>query len=122
MAVFSRLLDDADAPVARQDIVNALHTPDHNPTAEEIAVLRRRADNAIAHLVNADLIRSVMVWYGYKGWVWTDREVTDQEWIDRGKQPRPEPPIGIIPMKAPEAFVVVVGPPEAAPDEGDQQD
>ena len=122
VAVFSRLLDDADAPVARQDIVNALHTPDHNPTAEEIAVLRRRADNAIAHLVNADLIRSVMVWYGYKGWVWTDREVTDQEWIDRGKQPRPEPPIGIIPMKAPEAFVVVVGPPEAAPDEGDQQD
>ena len=122
VAIFSQLLDDADAPVARQDVVNALHTLDHNPTAEEIAVLRRRADNAITHLVNVELIRSVMVSFGYKGWVWTHREVTDEEWIARSKQPRPEPPIGIIRISAPEAFVVVVGPTEVVPDEIGKQD
>lgn len=119
VAVFSRMLDDADAPVARQEIVSALHADKGDPTADEIAVLRRRADNAITHLVNAGLIRSVMVWYGYKGWVWNDREVTDEEWIRRGKQPRSEPPIGIIRIGAPEAFVVVVGPPDAGPDDDD---
>ncbi|GEM_PF-4430034 len=56
-----------------------------------------------------------MVWYGYKGWVWNDREVTDEEWIERGKQP-----IGIIRIGAPEAFVVVVVPPGAMPDDDEQ--
>lgn len=111
VAVFSRLLDDAEAPVARQEIVNALHGAGAggDPTADELAALRLRADNAVTHLVRAGLIRSLMVWFGYKGWVWNDRDITDEEWISRGKQPRSEPPIGILRVSAPEAFVVVIG-------------
>lgn len=116
VAVFSRLLDDADAPVARQDIVDRLREAGRDPTDEELASLRRRADNAITYLVRAGLIRSLMVGFGCKGWVWNDRGITDEEWVIRGKQPRPDPPIGILRMSAPEGFVVVIGPPDPVPD------
>lgn len=46
-----------------------------------------------------------------KGWVWNDREVSDEEWLRRAQDP-PEPPIAIaiVRMTPPEAFVVVIGP------------
>lgn len=41
VAVFSRLLDDAEVPVARQEIVTELHAAKGDP-ADEVAVLRQQ--------------------------------------------------------------------------------
>lgn len=112
IAVFSRLLDDADAPVARATLALALHDGPGFPSAAQLKSLRLRADNAMTHLIEMGRIRRV----GddpRTGWVWSDRNINDEEWLRRAKAP-PEPPIAIVRITPPEAFVVVIGTSEDA--------
>lgn len=112
LAVFSRMLDDAEAPVARAALVLALHDWPGMPTSDQWKSLRLRADNAMTHFIEMGRIRRV----GNDtrtGWVWTDRDVADEDWLRRAKDP-PEPPFAIVRASPPEAFVVVIGPPEEA--------
>src|SRR5690606_23935032 len=51
IAAFSRLLDDADAPIARATLVLALHDGPAFPTAGQLKSLRLRADNSMTHLI-----------------------------------------------------------------------
>lgn len=114
VSVFSRLLDEADAPVTRAALIVALRPDGLDPTIADPQSLSLRADNAITALVRNSAIRCV----GggpRKGWVWNDREVTDEEWLRRAMLPAPPPPIGMFRLSAPEAFVVVIGS-TAAPD------
>lgn len=110
IAVFNRLLDDADAPVARATLALALHEGPGFPTGAQLKSLRLRADNAMTHLIEMDRIRAIGEG-PRKGWVWSDRDINDEERLRRAKDP-PEPPIAIVRMSAPEAFVVVIGPPK----------
>lgn len=110
VAVFSQMLDDADAPVARAALVLALRDGPSLPTADQLKSLRLRADNAITHLIEAKRIRAIGEG-PRKGWVWNDREISDEEWLRRAQNP-PEPPLTFVRMAPPEAFVVVIGSPE----------
>ncbi len=104
------MLDDADVPVAKGDIVKALHNLERSPLREELDLLQARAANAIRNLSKGRSIRSVRISAGNAGWVWQDSAISDDEWRRRASNaPRPEPPIGIVRVIAPTAHVVLIG-------------
>lgn len=92
----------------RTSLALALQGAGSLPTSDQLISLRLRADNAITHFIEMGRIRRI----GddtRTGWVWSDREISDEEWLRRAGAP-PEPPISIVRFSAPEACVVVIGP------------
>jgi hypothetical protein len=109
LAVFSRLLDDAYAPVATRALVEALNDR-RPPTTDELPSLENRARRAIFRLKEAAQIRAVRLTGGEAGWVWNDRAISDAQWQGQARQPDPPKADPIVRMFAPEAAVVVVTP------------
>jgi hypothetical protein len=105
VAVLSRLLDDADVPVRKGQLVNALVA---KPRSDGVSA-DFRARYAIWFLKKAGLIRAVMVGGQTAGWIWNDRDIEDEEWRRRAKLPTSPPPIGVTRTFAPDAFAVVIG-------------
>lgn len=119
VAVIGRLLDDADRPVFYQEMVEALNDRCRPVHVDELKVDDTRARLALAQLRRDKWARALRIG-GTHGWVWSDQDITDDEWRarhDRSLMPR-EPVdgaqasgcIGIIRLSAPDAHVVVIGP------------
>lgn len=119
VAVIGRLLDDADWPVLYQEMIEAMNDRGRAADAEEREVDETRARIALAQLRRDKWARAVRIGATH-GWVWDDRDVSDDQWRaghERSLTP-PEPAdgtqasgsIGIIRLSGPEAQVVVIGP------------
>lgn len=113
VAVFSRLLDDADVPVRKGRLVEALEAEPRadGPSAD------LRARYAIGSLKKTGGIRAIMTGGEAAGWVWNDRDIDDDTWRRRGAQQAPLTSAGacgrpspVIRVQEPSAFVVVIGP------------
>lgn len=107
LPVISRLLDDADAPVTRQEFLQALLKAGHlGPMGfEEVSERLRRA---LEYLKGRGDARSIMMGPERTGWVWNSIERDDEVWKARALNP-PNAPFGIVRVGAVEAAVVVVG-------------
>ena len=124
-ALFARLLDDADAPVARKSLIDALALadgcdPDWTPDYAPNAPLTLRAVNAIRILKAAGDIRAIRLDPARSGFVWNHIQRSDDDWKTRAlaaPAPQHHLPLPVIRLSAPEAFVVVIGcKEERAPD------
>ena len=109
-AVLARLLEEADLPAHYRDLVAALNDLGREPTPAEIALLERRADFAMRSLRRNEWVRSVGQGAEAR-WVWEGRGLSDEAWLDRLRHPEAfTPPVGIVGISPPEAYVVVIGP------------
>ncbi len=106
--LFGHMLSDADVPVRKRELVEALKLNDSGEETKPSPDFRARY--VIDRLSKAGLIRSVRVSSGYSGWVRNDRDLDDTEWKRRGMAPPPGAPSTVTRVSAPEPFVVVVGP------------
>ena len=119
VAVIGRLLDDADWPVLYQEMIDAMNDSGRPTDAREREIDETRARIALAQLRRDKWARAVRIAKTH-GWVWDDRDISDDEWRDRHerRQAAAEPidgalasgSIGVIRLSAPEAHVVVIGP------------
>lgn len=132
LSVFARLLDDADVPVTRRTIIDALvqadgydpdWTPDYGPNSPFVL----RALNVIRYLKKAGDVRAVALDPARSGHVWNHIQRSDDDWKARAMAapaPVPEGAHGdfpIVRISAPEAFVVVIGPGEKRDDSEDDK-
>lgn len=110
--VFSRMLDDADAPISHRRLEQTLGLEaDKVGVRADAPSLDLRARSAVFHLQKSGLIRSVRLANG-AGWVWNHRPITNDEWRDRAtRELDAAEPIGVIRLCAPEASPIVIGPP-----------
>lgn len=106
MAVFSQMLDDADAPVTRAQLREALSRGAQSSSEDQ---LPQRVDRLMAYFSSRGRIRGVRDRKKVIGWVWSDSQIDDEEWVRRAKEKR-SPPMAVARWTAPEAFVVVVTP------------
>lgn len=120
-AVLGRMLDDADWPVSPEVMVEALNSRGREATVLEREIDVTRARIALAQFRRDDWVRSVRLEGANRGWVWNERDVTDNEWRVRYyKRPKTLPTdpdggqasgsIGIIRLSGPEADVMIIGP------------
>ena len=109
MAILAQLLDDAEYPVLRETIIDALNDRNRPPTSEEATMDERRARLAIGQMQRDDWIRRVQLNAKNVGWVWNDRTYSDDEWRARfNRRSEFHPPIGVVRIGVPEAHVVTV--------------
>lgn len=117
-AVFARLLDDADAPVTRRSLIDALALadgcdPDWTPDYAPNAPLTLRAINAIRILQRAGDIRAIQLDPARSGFVWNHINRSDDDWKARAMAdpvPQHHLPLPVIRLGSPDAFVVTIGP------------
>ena len=114
VALVSRLFDDADAPVPKAEMVDAVTA---RPRSDSVSA-DFRARYAIDFLRKSGLIRAVMDGDASLGWVWNDRDIDNDEWRRRAQMPpvphlfggvRASGPIGVIRISPPQAYVVTIG-------------
>lgn len=118
--VFAQLLDDADVPVTRRNLIDALAeadgcAPDWQPDYAANAPLTLRAIYAIRCLKAAGDIRAIDLRPTRTGFVWNHIDRSDDDWKARALAKPTSPPRlppRVIRLSAPEAFVVVLGPKE----------
>jgi site-specific DNA recombinase len=114
VAIISRMLDDADWPVLRQEMAAAFDDGQYDAEGN-----KTRLRLALAYLRRFSLAKAIRLGITH-GWVWTDRDCTDEQWRQRyeggAEVPEPAPgvtsasgPIGVIRLSGPEAAVVTVG-------------
>ena len=120
-AVLGRLLDDADWPVTFAEMIAALNDRDRKTTALEDEVDETRARIALAQFRRDGWVRSVRLGRTDRGWVWDERDISDDEWRERYEQRVHAVPvlgdgihatgtIGIVRLSGPEAHVITIGP------------
>ena len=111
LEILSRLLDDADVPVTRRTIIDALAKanglqPDYTPASPLVL----RAGNATRKLSKAGDIRAVQCGPLHTGWVWDHIQRTDEEWFALAQAPKLEGhALPIMRVQGPEAIVTVIG-------------
>lgn len=105
VAAISRLLDDADRPILKREMEQAVAALGER----EGQSLDDRTRLALAQLRRDGWARALRVG-GTHGWVWADRQINDEEWVRRfavhEKVSRAHVVVRVV---APEASVVVVG-------------
>ena len=107
IALFAGMLDNANAPVAKRDLIAAIEAALLQSGAASDIDAFQRASAVIRYLRGADLIRPITVRPDYTGWVLNDRDLTDEEWCARGLNP-PPPPLFVMRSSPPAAFGVVI--------------
>lgn len=123
-AVVGDLLDDADRPITFKDMIAALNDRDRRTTRLEDEIDETRARIALAQFRRDGWVRSVRLDGTDRGWVWDDRDITDDQWrarYDHRSNVEPTAPgkgqgsgsIGVIRLSGPEAGVLVIGPKES---------
>jgi site-specific DNA recombinase len=113
LAIISRLLDDAEGPVTKQEFVDALAKDDGGvPDYRDGGPLALRVKHAMVYLKDRREIRSIRWGPTSTGWVWEHIRLTDAEWMARAmnRPPKTHEPIPPIRITAPSAFVTVIGP------------
>jgi DNA invertase Pin-like site-specific DNA recombinase len=119
-AIIARMLDDADWPIQFQEMVEAMNDRGRETTTLERETDETRARIALAQFRREDWVRSIHIGGQTRGWIWSERNLSDDEWRERFRRhtEEPAPPeegvrasgqIGVIRMSGPEAHVVVVG-------------
>ena len=115
------MLDDADWSVSPEGMVEALNDRGREVTALEREIDETRARIALAQFRRDSWVRSVRLDRTNRGWVWNDRDVTDNQWrvryYKRPKVPPTNPDcglasgsMGVIRMSEPEPDVMIIGP------------
>lgn len=78
--VFSRLLEDNNAPVSTHELGCALCAGEGDQATAVDAKSKLRARRAIEFLQNRGAIRAVRLEKRKAGWVWNAHDITDQRW------------------------------------------
>lgn len=108
LAVVSRMLDDADAPVTNTALREAL---EKIPPLEEAKAIDgvARVRRALTYLEDRGEIRAVRFHRSNTGWVWNRVPLTDEDWKERIRIERPPGHrLPVLRILAPEATPVVV--------------
>lgn len=119
-AIIARLLDDADRPLPFSEMISAFNDRGREPTALEVKLDETRARIALAQFRRDGSVRSIRLGQTNRGWVWNDRDLTDEQWralYEQQTSSRPPRFSGAyaqatfepIRASAPEADVTVVG-------------
>lgn len=107
--IIARMLDDADCPVLFQDMVDAFNDRGRGASATERDVDESRARIALAQFRRGRWARSVRLGKTH-GWVWNVRDISDDEWWARYEaRGKTKPPVGVVRLEPPQAYVVVIG-------------
>lgn len=123
-AIVGRMLDDADWPTTFQEMIAALNDRGRETNKLENDIDETRARIALAQFKRDGWVRSVRLDGAKRGWVWDDRDVTDNQWRVRYYQrPKVLPtardggqasgPTGVIRLSGPEPDVMIIGPRES---------
>ena len=107
IAFVSRRLDEARAPLRKQDLIVAMEAGLSGAPARHDTDAFHRVSNALKHLRRDGLIRPIVVGPNYTGWVWNDAVLTDEEWRERARDPSAKS-AKVWRVTAPEAFVTVI--------------
>ncbi|WP_169802105.1 recombinase family protein [Brevundimonas vesicularis] len=116
LPILARLLDEADVPVPMDRMARALGEAGPTTGPDTDRSPDQRARNAVGYLQEQGLIRCINMRSPDTGYVWNDRGLSDDDWKARIAQPPMIQTIPVMRLSAPEAVVVVVGPPRT--DEG----
>jgi DNA invertase Pin-like site-specific DNA recombinase len=109
-ALIGRLLDDAGWPVSFREMIDAVNDRGRPTDAGEAEIDETRARIALAQFRRDGWVRSIVLGLHERGWVWNDRDVSDDEWREEyARRAEIDPPIGIIRLGAPDAAVIVIG-------------
>jgi hypothetical protein len=120
-AIVGRLLDDADWPVRFSEMIEAFNDRGREPTALEREADETRARIALAQFRRDDWVRSIWLGQHDRGWVWDERDISDDQWRARHEHRNRGTPhlgegvhisaaIGILRLSAPDAHVITIGP------------
>lgn len=111
LPILARLLDEADVPVSMDRVARALGEAGPTTGPDTDRSPDQRARNAVSYLQEQGFTRCINMRSPDTGYVWNDRGLSDDDWKARIIQPPMTQTIPVIRLSAPEAVVVVVGPP-----------
>ncbi|QBQ49562.1 recombinase family protein [Brevundimonas naejangsanensis] len=107
VAVISRMLDDADRPLSKRDLIDALAgTLDEAPDYDEGSRHLSRVNLALRFLLDRDLVRRVG-WRMWAGYMWSDAELPLDIVTFEEKRPMTLP-MELVEVAKPETFTVRV--------------
>lgn len=107
VALWTAMLSAADVPLTIQTMTDALEYLPPEADEEALKARDRRARRALSFLKQTEAIGCVHYSEGVgrtAGWVWSDRLDSADLWRERAKN-LPDPPIAVVRLSAPEAFV-----------------
>lgn len=108
VALIGRMLDDADRPILFSEMIDAMNDAEVELSPEQREAHETRARIALAQYRRGEWAKAIRIGRTH-GWVWAEREITDDEWRERfDKRSAATGPIGIIRLGAPDAAVVLI--------------
>ena len=107
---FRHMLRVAYGPVEKNDLIRALREGHSADDLKLMAKAHLDAEKAIDLLKGRGVIRAIDLAKWKSGWVLNDRDLSDDEWRERFRNPENEgpPPLWRY-AEPPEAFVTVIG-------------
>ncbi|MFN3668132.1 MAG: recombinase family protein [Brevundimonas sp.] len=118
--MFSRLLDDNNAPVSTHTLSVALYAEGDEQVTDAGADAQLRARRAIEFLQKRDAIRAVRLENRKAGWVWSAHDITDQRWRELARMSPAERPQLTLPRPGvPAKLVLRIGRSIDESDDGD---
>ncbi len=108
LPIIARLLDQAAVPVTLRTAAAALGGDDA-ASVEAVRHARWRAREAFNHLRALSMARRIAGGPQWKGWVWEQAGLTDEEWIERARSPSSDQLKAPKFATPPEAKVVIIG-------------
>lgn len=127
LPLVARLLDDCDIRLTRRAIIDALvkadgYAPDWQPDYGPAGPFVLRTLNVTRYLDKAGDIRAIHLDPARRGWVWNHIDRSDEAWRARAMAapiPSMHLPLPVTRLRAPEAYVVAIGPGETREDVDD---
>ena len=111
IAIWNQMLDDADVPLTMAVLTEALEPLPENAGPALLNARDLRARRLLKYFQDSDLV-GVVHWSSgigrNAGWVWSTRAIDAATWRRRALD-QPQPPLAIIGLGCPEAFVTTVG-------------